>query len=122
MRPAPYSRPAQSEAFMQGAVDQLAFRLPEPALSLGQLYRSPGCCTKMACAADLALAGGQWIAFDALLACTGMVPRVPTAFRAIPHVTTLRTLADAQAIRAAASACGRARSPKSCAPGQRSGE
>jgi hypothetical protein len=96
---------------MPGAVDQVAFRLPEPALSLGQLYRLPGCSTKMACAADLVLAGGQWITFDALLACTGMVPRVPTAFRAIPHVTTLRTLADAQAIRVAATACGRARSP-----------
>ena len=74
------------------------------------------------------LKSGRKISYDKLLLAPGSEPsRLPIEGATLPHVKTLRTLADAQAIidrgqprRAAWSSSGRAssvsRSPRRCAP------
>ena len=58
---------------------------------------------------SVALKGGRRVAYDKLLLATGSEPsRLPIEGASLPHVKTLRTLADAQAIIAAAEKARRA--------------
>ena len=58
---------------------------------------------------SITLKGGRKIAYDRLLLATGSEPvRLPIDGASLPHVKTLRTLADAQSIIDAAAAGGRA--------------
>lgn len=99
---APYSKPALSKEYMQGKVSQNAVLLPPvPTDSIRLRRLDDAVCERLDPAADRVLVDGDWIPFDALFVVTGMRARVPTAFSEVPGVYSLRTLADAEAIRAA---------------------
>ncbi|MCM2388154.1 NAD(P)/FAD-dependent oxidoreductase [Streptomyces albipurpureus] len=97
----PYSKPALSKEFMQGKLTAGDISLPAPPADGSRLRVIDGTlCARLDADADRVLVGDEWISFDALFICTGMRARVPAHFTGLPGVHSLRTLADAAAIRA----------------------
>lgn len=99
----PYSKPALSKEFMQARSEIADILLPEIAVGAPNLRIMPGerCAALDAPARSLRLEGGETIAFDGLLICTGAAARMPAFARDVAGVMPLRTLGDAVAIRSA---------------------
>ncbi|MEO7805626.1 MAG: FAD-dependent oxidoreductase [Steroidobacteraceae bacterium] len=104
--PGPVDRPNLSKDYLAGTAPEewvtlrsqdfyramnVALRIDDPGVSLDPVDKT------------LALRSGQTLSYDALLLATGAEPsRLPIPGATLPHVFTLRSLADANAIIAAA--------------------
>ena len=96
----PYKRPPLSKEVLTGAAgaDSVGLRRGDLDLDLRLGQRAAG--LDLA-AREVALGDGSRVPFDGLLIATGAAPVHPWRDRALPGVHTLRTLADALALRAA---------------------
>jgi NADPH-dependent 2,4-dienoyl-CoA reductase/sulfur reductase-like enzyme len=97
-----YSKPALSKEFMQARSELADLLLPEMAGDLRglKIVRGHACASLNVAARTVALDSGETIEFSQLLVATGAAARMPAALRGIGGVFPLRTLEDAQAIRA----------------------
>ena len=109
--PGPVDRPNLSKDFLAGNAPMEWVRLRDDAFYEQQkitFVRDEAAALDTA-AKTLALKGGTRLPYDNLLLATGSEPsRLPIEGASLPHVYTLRTLADAQAIIAAAGGARRA--------------
>lgn len=102
----PYDRPPLSKEFLTGVFDEDDFRLwsadriTELRVELRLSTRAVGLDTaRRRVAVRSAADGADELAYDRLVLATGVAPRRPAAFVGLDGVHTLRSLADARALR-----------------------
>ncbi|WEK51308.1 MAG: FAD-dependent oxidoreductase [Candidatus Kaistia colombiensis] len=97
-----YSKPALSKEFIQGKSEYSELFLPEIPDARGNLrvLRDARLSALDAAARTVQLEDGRSVEFDGLVICTGAVARMPAITRGMAGVLGLRTLEDAQAIKA----------------------
>jgi len=109
--PGPVDRPNLSKDFLAGNAPMEWVRLRDDAFyeGLGVEFIRDEVVELDAKGKGVVLQGGRRVAYDKLLLATGSEPsRLPIEGASLPHVKTLRTLADAQAIIDAAATARRA--------------
>jgi NADPH-dependent 2,4-dienoyl-CoA reductase/sulfur reductase-like enzyme/nitrite reductase/ring-hydroxylating ferredoxin subunit len=110
--PGPVDRPNLSKDFLAGNAPMEWVRLRDAEFYAGQnieFVRDDPAVEIDVAGKCVVLQGGRRVAYDKLLLAPGSEPaRLPIEGGSLPHVCTLRTLADAQAIIAAAGAARRA--------------
>ncbi len=101
---APYDRPPLSKAFLAGELDPGALALRPPEWHAGhdvELVLGDRAAGLDAEARALTLASGARLSYDQVVLATGSRPRVLGGTECLINVHALRTLADAQGLRAA---------------------
>jgi NADPH-dependent 2,4-dienoyl-CoA reductase/sulfur reductase-like enzyme len=108
----PVDRPNLSKDYLAGSAPEewVLLRTPEYYEQIGVALRTGDAAVELnAERKTVTLKRGEVLAYDALLLATGAEPiRLPIEGAKLPHVFTLRTLADSRSIIAAAKAAGRA--------------
>ena len=106
----PYEKPPLSKAVLLGKVqasDALIAGAGGVAAHGVELHGGARCAAIDRAARHVVLADGQRLAYDALVIATGAVVReIPSLPQGMPGVHYLRTVADAEALKAGLSGCG----------------
>lgn len=100
---APYDRPPLSKQFLAGewGIERVMLRSPEKFAGLGLTWRKETTAVSLDLAtSSLGLSSGEQLVFDGLVIATGSRARQLPAFELLTHAHVLRSLADAEALRA----------------------